>query len=492
MNLGAPGPQRRRSPLRQVALVLAVALVAAAWGVVLRTEASIDQRQAVVEGVPVDLLLPPGAAGAPGVVAVHGFAGSGTLLRSWTTELAQAGFVVAVPELAGHASRSDPLGGQDVVDAEVEAALDALQDLEEVDPDRVGLLGHSMGAGSVLRVGAARADDVIAVVAVSPVEAEVSAGAPPNLLLLAGAYEPRFRRTAEELYERAGGPGGDLDDGTARDLVVVPSVEHVTVLFSRGAHEASVDWLAAASGHDAEQPGGPSLIWWWLAHLAGVVVLWRLAAPLLVDAHEIPAGSRPRPLLGMVVGSVAATLLLSAVGSLVDLASLGGMHVAPALALWFALAGVGWLLLGARPGPFDPRDPGWALVLLGVLVVGFGLLASRVWLPFWPAASRLPHLAVFALLLLPWTLAFAVSVRDRRGVRGLGWWAAVAVVTVATLTTLATVVPELGFVTVLLPLLLAVLALLQVLWAPLGRPWAGGLAGAVFLGWLLAVAFPLA
>jgi hypothetical protein len=168
------------------------------------------------------------------------------------------------------------------------------------------------------------------------------------------------------------------------------------------------------------------------------------------------------------------------------------MLVAPVLAAWFALAGVVWLLLGVRPGMVAGRDLGWAVVALLVLVAAFGVVGALVWLPWWPGARRLLYLPAFTLLLLPWTLALASSLQGQRRLRAVGWWLAVSVVLLVTLGAAATVVPGLGFLLLLLPLLPAVLALTVVVCSPLQRPWAAGLATAVFLGWTMAILFPLA
>jgi hypothetical protein len=61
-----------------------------------------------------------------------------------------------------------------------------------------------------------------------------------------------------------------------------------------------------------------------------------------------------------------------------------------------------------------------------------------------------------------------------------------------TLGAAADVVPGLGFLILVLPLLPLILAATTTVAVGVDRPWATGPATAVFLGWLLAMLFPLA
>jgi pimeloyl-ACP methyl ester carboxylesterase len=174
----------------------------------------------------------------PGVVVVHGFAGSARLMHSWSLALAHAGFTVVAPDLPGHGADPTPMQGPEGLAEAVDAALAHLAGLPGVDAGRIAVLGHSMGSGAVLGRGVERPEIIRAVVAVSPTDAVVDEGRPRDLLLLAGANEPRYVANAESLLVRAGGEGGAPGDGDARRLVVVPRVVHVSLLFSRTAQDA--------------------------------------------------------------------------------------------------------------------------------------------------------------------------------------------------------------------------------------------------------------
>ena len=500
-------PVRIGVPRRLVAL-LAAAVLAAAWWQVLDDPAGARVVTVERDGVPVDLLVPPGGTDAPGVVVAHGFSGSRQLMRSTALALADAGFAVAVPDLSGHGANQRPLptDGGDRLARDVLVAADVLTATEGVSPGPVGLLGHSMGSGAVMSAGIDAPERVAAVVAVSPTDAEVTIALPNDLLLLAGEREPRFVANARDLLERAGGPtdadatADATDDATAdatdanprRELVVIGGVEHVSILFSPEMYDRSIAWFAASFAVEATPAGrGLPPIGWWALHLLAVVVLWRSLAPVLVDPVAGPRATG-RGVVGAALGALSATVVLAVAGAALELTGFGGMLVAPVLALWLLLAGGVWLWFGPRPPVPGGRDFGWAAVLVLVLAAALPALGSRVWLPALPSGSRAWLLVAFVVLALPWSVALATTLQGPRGWRAVAWWVLLALVTTAGFGLAASVVPGLGFLALLLPLIPVLLTVAVAVWLPVQRPWAAGTATAVLLGWMLAILFPLA
>lgn len=445
----------------------------------------------VRDGTPVEVILPRvvPADGAPGVVVVHGFVGSARLMRTWSLVLARAGFVVAAPDLAGQGRSTAPLGDVADLAADVARARDVLLEQPGVDPDRIGLLGHSLGSGAVLAAVDAGVD-ARGVVLVSPTDGPVDAASPADLLLLAGALEPRFEANARDLLARAGGTRGVPGDGDARAIAVVPAVEHVSILFAPEAHRTSVAWLAAALDHAPVRGRAWSPVLGWLLLVVGGVLVWRSVSGRLASPADPPRRRRGSA-VALGAGALAATASLVVLQRSVDLPSVTGMLVGGEVGVWFLLAGALWLRFGDRPARPDGRDAGWA-VLTALVGVAVGASASLVWLPWWPDGPRVALVPVLALACLPVAVGAATALQGRRGASAVGTWAVVAGLLTLGLGLAAVVVPGVGFLILLLPLVPAVVGLVLALAAPLDRPWAAGTGGAVLLGWLLAVLFPLA
>jgi dienelactone hydrolase len=489
--------RRRRARLPWVGsaarVTVGAALLAAGMVVLALSGQGVEQRTVVVGATPVSIYVPQGTtvAAAPGVVVAHGFAGSRQLMHSFSLALARAGFVVAAPDLAGHGASALRLAqGPTVLAEDVGRALTALRDVEVVDHQRIALLGHSMGSGVVLAAGIADIATVKAVVALSPTDAAVTPAAPNDLLLLAGANEPRFVANARSLLDRAGGARGAPGDGDARALEVVPRVEHVTILFSGVAQRSSIAWLAAALDHTPRATDRVEPLLGWLLAMLGAVLLWQEVVRRTVTSADQP--ERTSGAWAMTgVGGLAATASLVILARSVDISDATGVLVAGELGLWFALAGAAWLRFGVRPARPDSRDAGWGLLGAATLVA-IGALGSRAWLAWWPSGPRSTLVLPLALAVLPFMLAMMSVLHARRGLRLLGGWLAIAAMTLVTLGAAAFAVPGLGFLVLILPLVPLVLGLVVAVGGVMDRPWAGAIAGSTFVGWLLAVLFPLA
>jgi carboxylesterase len=101
-----------------------------------------------------------------GVLLSHGFTGSPASMKPWGQDLAERGFSVRVPRLAGHGTHWRDLNrvGWDHWYAELDATLSELR----ATCDKVAVCGLSMGGALALRLGELRPDDVDALVLVNP------------------------------------------------------------------------------------------------------------------------------------------------------------------------------------------------------------------------------------------------------------------------------------------------------------------------------------
>lgn len=503
-----------------------VVLLAAGAGLGLaRVDSGVVRTSAVVDGVPVDLVRPAASAGsAPGVVVAHGHAASRRLMADWGTTLARSGFVVALPDFAGHGANPAPLpdGPEREVRlaADLDAAVGLLRRTPGVDPERIGLVGHSMGAGAVHRY-AAEHPGIAATVAVSLPGSDIppDPALPADLLLLTGQFEfPVFHRAAEQAL-RAGRPdavwGAPADPAreNARRGGTVAGAEHLAILFAPRAHAAAARWL-----QDSLQVSAPVRV------AAGerlwpAVLLWAaFAVGLLPFARRLFGSARPEPEPGSGSGSapsvpavaaaVVAGLVLAAAGSVLAPGGWSPLAVGGEIGLFLVLFGLGSCAVlgrGARSA-HDVRDvrgvrcggSGAAWRPAAVICCALLAVAAPIGIAL---AEPVPHGARWwwtPLVVVACGIACAAAEFAARGRTGPRQDAVRAAVLVAALLgvgvcAVAGVLPS--FVLLIAPLLGALL-LWHLAWAAaLARTgaawWLPAVVGGVLLGWPLAAVSPL-
>jgi hypothetical protein len=227
----------------------------------------------------------------------------------------------------------------------------------------------------------------------------------------------------------------------------------------------------------------------WVLLVLAVLLLWQgLVRQAATQARE--PGVRSVPWLALPVGGVVATASLVIIVRSVDLAGLTGLLVAGEVGLWFLMTGAVWLRFGIRPAAPDARDVGWSMLAVAVLV-GVGASTTLAWAPWWLGGVRATAAALLTIMMLPAMVALASLLHGRRGRAALAVWLWTSGAILVTLGAAAVVVPGIGFLILVLPLLPLVLAATTAVAVGLDRPWASGGAAAVFVGWLLAMLFPL-
>lgn len=457
-------------------------------------------------GTPATLFSRDGAAAAPVVVIAHGFAGSRQLMEPFALTLAQAGYVVASFDFEGHGRNPRPMSGDvSTIDGTTrllmeETARVARAALAHPRADgRLAYLGHSMASDIVVRqsLDSPPGD---AVIAISMFSEAVSADAPRNLLVIAGAWETMLAEEAIKALRladpqaSAGDVVGDPTQGTGRRAVIAPKVEHVGVLYSATALNAARDWLDASFGRDSEGPvaqrGG------WIAALLLAIV--GLAWPL---ARWLPAGTGPalRPLsTGRVVLAALAPALLVPLALAPFEIRILPVLVADYLVLHLGLYGLMTLALlwywGQLQGQFPARI--WwiaaAVAIFGIAVLG-GVI-DRYVASFLPHAGRMVIIAGLALGGMPFLLADAILTE---GGKARLW--RVVLVRIAFLASLGLAVAlnfsALFFLLIILPVIVLFFLLFGTMSGWVGRrtglPAAGGLGLGLVLAWALGVTFPM-
>ncbi|MGQ0630670.1 MAG: alpha/beta hydrolase family protein [Sporichthyaceae bacterium] len=171
-----------------------------------RSRVTYDAGGLTISGI---LLRPRGPGPFPGIVLNHGYIDpdvyvTGQGLAREQDRLARAGFVVLHTDYRGHAASDDGVGRFDLESrlGYARDAIHAVLALERepyVDPDRMAMLGRSMGGGVTLNALVARPDLVEAAV----IYASVSSNYVDNLDQFTLRSRPD---AAEDLFERYGTP----------------------------------------------------------------------------------------------------------------------------------------------------------------------------------------------------------------------------------------------------------------------------------------------
>jgi len=487
---------RKHTVLYSIGVIL---VLFSAWQIH-RAQAGLQVIKIPASSPPVTVIAPANVTmpSRPAVMIAHGFAGSQVLMRGFTLTLAHAGYTTIAWDFDGHGSNPHPFDlspeSADLLQ-NAEAALSAAQASGLVDIQNVAILGHSMGSGVALEYATTH-HATRATIAVSPVAQVVTPLLPHDLLLMAGSLEPQFVSSAQRILAQAGGPNKNFADGIARQLVVIPNVEHISILFSPTAHTAARSWLDDTFGI---QPGAQDYsdrrILWFGLGIIGFLFLSRailasLPAGISQTVRQSPGWLR---LLALLLGSLLATTLLW-------LVSLAGVHISQLLGLvvggyilvWFGLAGLFSLVI-LRPQFVLPKRMDFiqGLIAFAALWLGVGLLGNFIWLPWLLIPARFWLWIPAAIIVLPFFYAVGEAAKKAATLGQLGWWAFQVIVVIAGFYLALTINPELGFVFIILPLVPIMLGLQMLVISPRQSTWAYALSGAAFTSWLLLAVFPI-
>lgn len=478
-------------PKRLGLLILAILLIVSSWLGIVAARTDLDLRLLKQDGIPLLYLAPQQAKAVPGILIAHGFAGSKQLMLGYGHVLAHAGYAVMLWDFDGHGANPTRLQWYEL-QQNLDVALQALLEQPEIDPTHLALLGHSMGSGIVMTAGARDGDRFAATIAVSPTGAALTPQSPRNLQLQAGSGEGRFISNAKKLLVEAGGANSNLAQGEGRELVIVPNVEHITILFSNGSHQAALRWLDATFGRTHNSHYVDYRIAWYGLHLLGWLIGLAAIAPLIAEKDCVAVQVAPvRQWAGLVVASMTAVAGLVLLSQKMALQDLGGVQVGGAVGVWFLIAGLAWLGVIARLPRPTFRSIGSGIVLFALLWVAFGAMAQVVWLQWWLIPLRLKLWLPLALACLPWFLASGI-VQQNIGVgKRVLWWLGQSAILIGGFVLTLNFLPQLGFMFLLLPLFPPLMGILSLVAGLLNQSWVYAIGSALFFGWLLAAGFPL-
>jgi len=203
----------------------------------------------------------------PGVVHIHGYQNNRETGDAFCIELARRGFVVLNIDAIGRGNSGMP---NDPKDPKFDktygglTSLKVLQSLPFVDPESVGMMGHSLGAEMAYQVALGDSGVNALVISGFAYTHAASATSPRNILMIIGKWDEfRKRMTGTRDIEKEwmstaqtkrvfpvanpqlGTTYGDFRQGTAR-RVYVPRTIHFMESHDRGSISEMLEWMKKA------------------------------------------------------------------------------------------------------------------------------------------------------------------------------------------------------------------------------------------------------
>jgi dienelactone hydrolase len=210
----------------------------------------------------------------PGVVYIHGYQNNRETSDPYCIELARRGIVVLAIDAIGRGNSGVP-GRLEDPDFDPtyggKTSLDYLRSLKFVDTNRIGLMGHSLGAEMVYSM--ALNDQAIKALVISgfAYRDDASTQMPKNMLMIFGKYDEfRRRMTGTRDFKKewmqtsqtrnafgVHNPKidttyGNFDTGTAR-RVFMPPITHLQQSHSTAAVAEALDWINQALEPDRDK-----------------------------------------------------------------------------------------------------------------------------------------------------------------------------------------------------------------------------------------------
>jgi pimeloyl-ACP methyl ester carboxylesterase len=473
-------------------IALSLILIAISWLGLMNLRTGLVVRSISQQKVPMLFIAPKGVEHGPGILVAHGFAGSKQLMFGYGYTLAHNGYGVLLLDFAGHGENAAPLD-QTKLQQNLDVALAVLKTQPEIDPDKIGLLGHSMGSRAVMLAGIDRKNSISSVVAISPVPAPVTSSEPRNLQLQAGEWEGRFVQQSAQLLQDAGGLNPNTEAGKGRSRIIVPQSEHILILLNDLSHQAALKWFNSVFHRTSTVEFRDRRMAWYGLHLLSWLFLLGMASPLLMEKFSQTAW-RPRSSrnwLGLGIAPFAAIGVISIMSQRVSLESLGGLQVGGALGLWLFIAGLGWSGVISRfPRP-TVKSIGAGLLLFGLLWIAFGAMAQETWLQWWLIPERLKLWPALSLGCFPWFFASGIAQEQSNLTKRIIWWFAQSIALTLGLSLTLILVPKLGFLALIIPIIPIVFAILSYAASQVREAWSYAIASALFFGWIIASVFPL-
>jgi dienelactone hydrolase len=204
---------------------------------------------------------------APGVVYIHGYQNNRETSDAYCIELARRGIVVLEIDAIGRGNSGIP-GQLDDPDFDPtyggKTSLKYLRSLPYVDGERIGLMGHSLGAAMVYSLAIKDPSIKALVISGFAYRDDASTQMPKNMLMIFGKYDEfRKRMTATRDFEKEwmqtsqtrnafpvenpklGKTYGNFESGSAR-RVFMPHITHLQQSHNKASVAEALDWIKYA------------------------------------------------------------------------------------------------------------------------------------------------------------------------------------------------------------------------------------------------------
>lgn len=373
---------------------------------------------------------------APLAIVFHGFGASDAIVEPLGQYLAESGWRVYLPDLAGHGRSSEPFSYARVHECAA-GLVNLLLRSGRLVPNRTIFVGHSLGAA--VAVGLSRTLPVASTVAISPAMLVPPRKTPANLLIFAGQFDlGPVKTTARQLLHDAGGVRDaplDFSRGQASALFMISGQLHGTMVLDPRVWRRTLAWgdrsVVAASplARDGSIVRPVAALVSNFVLLAGMILL---VAPFLwALAILFRTTPRSRPSVAPSLSPARTTLLRWVVASFIAVSALGlsrlGQFVCPVhlengnwVALVALLTGILLLVLlgnsALRQFRANARELALAAVAGALVVVLFSLAMRPELVDSALSPARLWRWAVLAVFVFPyfWAEEVALGPPSRR------------------------------------------------------------------------------
>jgi dienelactone hydrolase len=362
------------------------------------------------------------------VIMAHGYSSDQQGLSTMARSIARAGYATVTFDFRGHGANHHRFQGN--IDEDISTVIDWAQTSPYVDPSRIAVLGHSMGAGAALDWSTLD-KRVAAVIPVSGGDAPNDAWTPPHVLFIVASGDPGVIHDSQDAAAKVleTRPGVDVQS------VEISKTDHLSVVSDGRTFDTITKFLDGAFGTPTDRratgrddPRRATA----LGYAIVCVILFGFLGRLVGRAVQ-PLAPTTRP--GAWVLLIAASLLT------LPLMAVGGFGILPvgagqqsAVALLFAAAVLWGTRYFVRNGAITGTVADWvgdgdwlplrSVWLPGVLagLAMFVLLAPAgvIVHATVPSTERVVYWVILALATLPFFAAFEAIVRRGNAWQSLG------------------------------------------------------------------------